>query len=67
MTTEPNNTKHPSHTAYVVREGKERGHWMEIGAAWPHRDNNGFDITLAALPPDGRIVLRVNDAPSNNV
>jgi predicted transcriptional regulator len=25
--------KKPTHPAYVVREGKEKGHWLEVGGA----------------------------------
>ncbi len=53
--------KKPTHTAYVVREGKEKGHWLEVGAAWPHKDGKGFDVTLSALPVDGRLVVRLNE------
>lgn len=53
--------KKPTHTAYTVREGKEKGHWLEIGAAWPHKDGKGFDVALMALPVDGRLVLRLNE------
>jgi hypothetical protein len=51
----------PTHTAYVVRESKEEGRWLEVGAAWPHRDAKGFDIVLMALPVDGRLVVRLNE------
>lgn len=54
----------PTHTAYVVRDGKkesDRGYWLEVGAAWPHKDGKGFDLTLSALPTDGRVVVRLNE------
>lgn len=54
--------KKPTHTAYVVREGKEKGRWLEVGAAWPHKDGKGFDVVLSALPADGRLVVRLNEA-----
>ena len=54
-------SKKPTHTAYVVRPGKEKGHWLEVGAAWPHKDGKGFDVVLSALPADGRLVIRVNE------
>lgn len=55
----------PTHTAYVVRDGKketDKGYWLEVGAAWPHKDGKGFDLKLAALPTDGRLVVRLNEA-----
>ncbi len=32
---------------------------LKIGAAWPHKDGKGYNVTLSALPPDNRLVLRV--------
>lgn len=54
-------SKKPSHKAFVVREGEDKGYWMEIGAAWAHKDGKGFDLQLDALPVSGRIALRVNE------
>jgi hypothetical protein len=56
----------PTHTAFTVRdykdgEGKQKGRWLEIGAAWVHKDGKGFDVALEALPVDGRLVLRLNE------
>jgi hypothetical protein len=52
----------PSHKAYVVedREGDEddKGFWTRIGSAWPHKDGKGLNVVLAALPANGRLVLR---------
>jgi hypothetical protein len=54
--------KKPEYKAFTVKDiGKgdeKKGRWLEIGAAWPHKDGEGFDLTLDALPVDGRIVLR---------
>ena len=44
----------PTHEVYLVGEGQgDKAHWKRIGAAWPHKDNKGFNVTL-----DGRIVFR---------
>jgi len=55
-----------THRAYTVikREGED-DYWLPIGAAFAHRDGKGFNITLQALPIDGKIVLRIpsDDAP----
>lgn len=53
----------PSHYAYLVKnytatDGKEKARWTQIGTAWPHADNAGFDVTLDVVPLDGRIVVR---------
>ena len=55
--------KKPTHTAYTVREGKgdAKNRWLEVGAAWPHKDGKGFDVALSALPVDGRLVIRLNE------
>ena len=56
---QPAASKKPSHIAYQVREGKgDKGYFTRIGAAWPNKDGNGFNIQLEAMPIDGRITLR---------
>ena len=57
--TQTANGKAPTHIVYQVREGKEKGYWTRIGAAWPHRDGNGFSIQLDSVPLDGKVTLRV--------
>lgn len=39
-------------------EGEEQAFWTKIGSAWPHKDGKGLNVVLAALPANGRIVLR---------
>jgi hypothetical protein len=59
-TEQPTAAKAPTHVAYQVRDGKDdKGFWTRIGAAWPHSDGKGFNVTLDSVPLDGRIVLRV--------
>jgi len=55
----------PSHNVFTVedRGEGEDPFWLKIGAAWAHKDGKGFNISLSALPPDARLVLRV---PSEN-
>ena len=53
----------PTHTAFTVRDyktsdGKDKGRWLEIGAAWVHKDGKGFDLLLDAVPVGGRLVIR---------
>ena len=50
--------KVPTHIAYQVREGAQKGYWTRIGAAWAHKDGQGFSIQLDCVPLDGRISLR---------
>ena len=54
----------PSHIAYTVRsykdgDGIERKRWHEIGAAWPTKSGNGFNLDLFAFPVDGKLSLFV--------
>ncbi|HWW87222.1 MAG TPA: hypothetical protein VNZ26_26675 [Vicinamibacterales bacterium] len=65
-TTKTNNR--PTHTAYSVRDyqknGKTESDWTRVGVAFAHRDGNGFDILLEAIPVNGRIALRKNKPKS---
>jgi carbonic anhydrase len=56
----------PTYIAYHVHEAAEpggKGRWIELGAFFAHRDGQGGNLVLDALPISftGRIVLR---APS---
>ena len=59
MTDEPNTeTKAPALIAYFVPD-RENAYWTRIGAAWAHRDQDGFNLDLELIPAKpGRIVLR---------
>jgi hypothetical protein len=50
----------PSHIVYHVRDREgQKGFFKPIGAAWPHKDGNGFSIQIETVPLNGRITLRV--------
>lgn len=52
--------KRPFMLAYTVKpidDGKNSV-WSKIGAAWAHKDGQGFEVRMDALPVDGRVVLR---------
>ena len=58
----------PTHTAYIVTEPKEgtdrKAQWHEIGAIWPHKNGNGFDLAIpAGLSVTGRIVCTERKDP----
>ena len=57
----------PTHIVYQVldREGDKSAIWTRIGAAWPHNDGKGFNITLTALPVDGRLSVRIASEAKN--
>ena len=59
QTTQTNAGNAPTHVAYQVREGKDKGFWTRIGVAWAHKDGKGFNVQLECVPLDGRISLRV--------
>jgi hypothetical protein len=51
-----NNAKSkPSHRLYqVIGEGDD-AQWLELAAAWPHKDNKGYTILAPFL---GKIIMR---------
>ena len=52
-------TNRPSHRVYAVTKNGERSNWREIGAAWSHKDGEGFSLKLDFLPLSGaEIVIR---------
>ncbi|WP_066769265.1 hypothetical protein [Sphingobium sp. CCH11-B1] len=56
MTT--NQNRQPTHRLYTVKGDNDQARWLEIGAAWPNKDNQGFTLQFDALPTDGRVVMR---------
>ena len=62
-------TNRPSHRVYAVTKNGERSNWREIGAAWAHKDAEGFSLKLDFLPLNGaEIVIRkpkANEAESD--
>lgn len=51
----------PTHTAYIVTDPKEGSDrkpiWHEVGAIWPHKNGDGFDLLIpAGISVTGRIV-----------
>lgn len=51
--------RRPDYIAYTVRDTRDgKGDWNKVGAAWEHRDNQGIDLQLDAVPTDGRVTLR---------
>lgn len=51
--------KRPSHFAYQVSEGQDgKSYFNKIGAAFEHKDGQGYNVTLDSVPVDGRVSLR---------
>ncbi len=47
---------------YEDQAGAEKANWTRIGVAWPHRDGNGLNVELKAIPVSGKLVIRRHDA-----
>ena len=51
----------PAYVAMTPREYKDgdtqKTYWIEIGAAWPTKSGEGFNVTLNALPVNGTFSL----------
>ena len=60
----------PTHIAYVVNknpDAEKKDFWRPVGAVWPHKSGNGFDVVLFdQLAVGGRIVCTVpkDDKPA---
>ena len=49
----------PTHEVFHVSGEGDSAFWTKIGAAWEHKDSNGFNIQLELMPiTSNRIVLR---------
>lgn len=60
MSNDSNTKTRPTHRVFsVTKNGDSKANWLEIGAAWPHKDGKGFNIKFNACPfGDAEIVLR---------
>jgi hypothetical protein len=48
----------PTHRLYRVLGDGAGAIWTPIGAAWPNKDGQGFNISCDAVPLTGRLVMR---------
>ncbi len=49
----------PTHRIYAVVKRGDKTHWVDIGAAWTHKDGKGFNLKLSYLPLNGgELVIR---------
>lgn len=45
--------------AFYTKEGRDgKSYFTKIGAAFPHKDGQGYNVQLDAQRPDGKYVLR---------
>lgn len=57
----------PSHIVFSVQDRESKsGIWTRVGAAWPHEDGNGFNVTLHCVPVDGKLTIRAADSLKGN-
>jgi hypothetical protein len=47
---------------YEDEAGAEKSNWTRIGVAFPHKDGNGLNVELKAIPVSGKLVIRRHDA-----
>lgn len=45
------------YTVTPIGDGKKTI-WSKVAAAWAHKDGEGYEVRMDALPVDGRLVLR---------
>lgn len=61
-TTQGDHMAQPTFIVYTVTEytvgTEKRSKWRECGAAFQHKDGEGLDVILDALPVNGRLTLR---------
>lgn len=51
-------SRKPTHRLYRVIGDGAGAIWTPIGAAWPNKDGQGFNLNCEAMPLTGRIVMR---------
>jgi hypothetical protein len=49
---------------YEDETGAEKSSWTRVGVAFPHRDGNGLNVELKAIPVSGKLVIRRHEAKS---
>ncbi len=67
MAKQPQQPTKPVYSVFTVEDRGEGNDpfWLKIGAAFEHKDGKGYNLTLQALPTDGRLVLREYKEPES--
>jgi hypothetical protein len=47
---------------YEDGAGTEKSNWTRVGVAFPHKDENGLNVELRAIPVNGKLVIRRHEA-----
>jgi hypothetical protein len=51
---------------YEDGAGAEKANWTRVGVAFPHKDGNGLNVELRAIPVSGKLVIRRHEAKSKS-
>jgi hypothetical protein len=51
---------------YEDGAGTEKSNWTRVGVAFPHKDGNGLNVELRAIPVSGKLVIRRHEAKSQS-
>jgi hypothetical protein len=43
---------------YEDAAGAEKSNWTRVGVAFPHKDSDGLNVELRAIPVSGKLVIR---------
>lgn len=56
--------KRPTHRIYAVTRGNaDKAFWKGIGAAWSHKDDDGFNLRFDQFPVGGGEIVIRRDKP----
>jgi hypothetical protein len=47
---------------YEDGAGAEKSSWTRVGVAFPHKDGNGLNVELRAMPVNGKLVIRRHES-----
>jgi hypothetical protein len=47
---------------YEDGAGTEKSNWTRVGVAFAHKDGNGFNVELRAMPVSGKLVIRRHES-----
>lgn len=51
---------------YEDGAGTEKSNWTRVGVAFSHKDGNGLNVELRAIPVSGKLVIRRHEAKSQS-
>jgi hypothetical protein len=51
---------------YEDGAGTEKASWTRVGVAFAHKDGNGLNVELRAIPVSGKLVIRRHEGRSKS-